>query len=67
MSNDGRNFTLPHDLIESSSVTIHNMLEDITYEGAPIPLPNIDGTTLESIITCIRRPRKYSGNNNINT
>ncbi len=56
ISNDGRKFTVKQDLIEHSSVTIRNMLEDITDIRTPIPLPIIDGTTLESIITCIEDP-----------
>lgn len=57
-SNDGRQFTVGRNRIDQASTTIRTILEDISDEAIklPIPLFNIDGNTLESIIACTTDP-----------
>ena len=53
VSSDGRSFEVPCDVIESQSVTIQNMLEDVGYDE-PINLMNVSGTTLDSVLEYCR-------------
>jgi S-phase kinase-associated protein 1 len=61
-SNDGKRFTLEKEIAEKS-ITIKNLLEDNpseleTFEKNPIPLPNIQGKTLQAIVNCLQNPKK---------
>jgi WD40 repeat protein len=43
------------------SVTLRNLLEDIKDEETPIPLPTIQGGTLQAIVNCLQNPAAIEG------
>ena len=56
-SSDGKKFTIEREKAEKS-ITLKNLIEDLKQTGqeAPIPLPNVDGATLEAIVNCLKKP-----------
>ena len=62
VSSDGKQFTIEREKAEKS-ITLKNLIEDVLQEGqgAPLPLPNIDGATLEIIVNCLKEPEGIEG------
>lgn len=60
-SNDGKEFKVDRELISKASGTIKNLLQDVAETEAPIPLPIIDGSTLEKILSYLKNPDKTIG------
>ena len=48
-SADGTQFTVPRE-IAVQSVTVKNLLEDVSDTAVPIPLPNVDTSTLRDVV-----------------
>lgn len=55
-SSDHRIFPVARHTIENASVTVNNMLVDIPDNTDTIPLPVVNGETLQSILDCIDHP-----------